>query len=258
MPPIPFLPGLVSITFRKLTANEVIDLAKKAGLAGIEWGGDIHVPHGQVGVAREVAHRTRDAGLACSAYGSYYRLGTPGPDAFPEILQTAVALGTRIIRVWPGSAGSAESDASTRDRVAADGRAIAAQAADAGLTIACEWHGNTLTDTADSAAALFGAVDHPSFQTYWQPPNKTPADACLENLESALPRLAGLHVFHWDEQTVDRRPLSEGASRWRQYLTRAAAAPATTEPRYAMLEFVRDDDPSQFFCDAETLKNWLA
>ena len=37
--------GLVSITFRKLTVEKIIELVKEAGLQGIEWGGDVHVPH---------------------------------------------------------------------------------------------------------------------------------------------------------------------------------------------------------------------
>jgi 3-dehydroshikimate dehydratase len=41
-------PGLVSVTFRKLTPVEVAGLVKKGGLKSIEWGGDIHVPHGDL------------------------------------------------------------------------------------------------------------------------------------------------------------------------------------------------------------------
>jgi hypothetical protein len=40
--------GLVSVTFRQLSAEEIIKLVVCAGLEGIEWGGDIHVPHGDL------------------------------------------------------------------------------------------------------------------------------------------------------------------------------------------------------------------
>ena len=40
--------GLVSITFRELNPLEIIRLVSKAGLDGIEWGGDVHVPHGDI------------------------------------------------------------------------------------------------------------------------------------------------------------------------------------------------------------------
>ena len=35
--------GLCSVTFRKKTAEEVVNIAKKAGIGYIEWGGDVHV-----------------------------------------------------------------------------------------------------------------------------------------------------------------------------------------------------------------------
>ena len=39
-------PGLCSITFRDLAVDDVVALAAEAGLAGIEWGADRHVPPG--------------------------------------------------------------------------------------------------------------------------------------------------------------------------------------------------------------------
>ncbi|MEL7086971.1 MAG: hypothetical protein AAGL98_00775 [Planctomycetota bacterium] len=65
------LPGLVSVTFRKLTPTQICELAADAGLQGIEWGGDVHVPAGDVGAAKAVAALTRARGLAVAAYGSY-------------------------------------------------------------------------------------------------------------------------------------------------------------------------------------------
>ncbi len=102
-------PGLVSITFRKLTPQDVVQLAARAGLEGIEWGGDIHVPHGDVAIARQTGKITRDAGLEVAAYGSYYRLGTDDGPLFPAVLDSAVALGADKIRVWAGNA-SADAD----------------------------------------------------------------------------------------------------------------------------------------------------
>ena len=99
-------PGLVSISFRKLSWQDTLSLAKTAGLEAIEWGGDVHVPHGDVALAREVGEATRAAGLEVAAYGSYYRLGEPAPD-FSDVLASAKALGAPIIRIWAGSYGPA-------------------------------------------------------------------------------------------------------------------------------------------------------
>jgi len=58
-----FKTGLVSITFRKLNTDEIIDLVQRSGLEGIEWGGDVHVPHGNIDNAQEVGRKTREAGI---------------------------------------------------------------------------------------------------------------------------------------------------------------------------------------------------
>ena len=44
--------GLTSVTFRQKTIDEIVALARKAQLDGIEWGGDVHVPAGDVQAAR--------------------------------------------------------------------------------------------------------------------------------------------------------------------------------------------------------------
>ncbi len=68
-------PGLVSVSFRSLTCEKIIEIAKKAGLRSVEWGGDIHVPAGDAAKAAEVYQKTADAGLTVAAYGSYFKLG---------------------------------------------------------------------------------------------------------------------------------------------------------------------------------------
>src|SRR2546421_12786695 len=70
------VPGLVSVTFRQLAPAAVVDLAVRAGLCGIEWGADVHVP--DVPAARRVASLTGDAGLVVACYGSYPRPGGGG------------------------------------------------------------------------------------------------------------------------------------------------------------------------------------
>ena len=155
--------GLVSITFRKLSPHTIIDLVTRAGLTGIEWGGDVHVPHGEIDVAREVAQMTRDAGLLVAAYGSYYRVGVSEADglAFERVLETAMALGAPTVRVWAGNRGSADADESYRAAVVDDARRIAVLAHAAGITVSFEYHRNTLTDTNASAHRLLEGGEPP-------------------------------------------------------------------------------------------------
>ena len=82
--------GLVSVTFRQKSVEEIAALTAEAGLSGVEWGGDVHVPPGDREAARRAARLTRQAGLEVLSYGSYYRC-QPGED-FTPVLESALAL----------------------------------------------------------------------------------------------------------------------------------------------------------------------
>ena len=56
-----FKNGLVSISFRDFSPEKIVKMCAKAGLDGIEWGGDIHVPHGNLQVAVAVREITAAA-----------------------------------------------------------------------------------------------------------------------------------------------------------------------------------------------------
>jgi 3-dehydroshikimate dehydratase len=253
--------GLVSITFRTLSPRAIIDLVTHADLAGIEWGGDVHVLHGEIRLAHEVARMTQEAGLLVAAYGSYNRVGVSEADglAFERVLEGAVALGAPTVRVWAGNRGSAEADQAYRAAVVDDARRIAVLAHAAGITVSFEYHRNTLTDTNASAHRLLEEVGHPNVRTYWQPPVAIPPAECLEGLDAVSGYLSNAHVFQWAATSAtaaaDRRPLAEGVEVWRQYLERIAA---TDRDHFAMIEFVRDDAPEQFLTDALVLSGWLA
>ncbi len=247
-------PGLVSVTFRKLSPKEIVDLAVKAELEAIEWGGDVHVVAGDVELAERVGAMTRDAGLEVASYGSYYRVGHEDQVPFEFVVETAVGLGAPTIRVWAGRKGSREGDDEYRRRVVRDSHRIADWASDSGVTLAYEFHGRTLTDTYESAVRLLRDVHHENLRCYWQPPHGLDAKECLGGLREVLPWLLNVHVFHWGGEPRKRLPLSSGADRWKQYLE---AIRSTGRDHYAMLEFVRDDSPKAMLEDAETLKGWL-
>ena len=249
-------PGLLSVTFRQLAVRQVIDLAAEAELAAIEWGGDVHVPHGDLHVAAETRRACDDRGLAVSAYGSYYRAGgVPTNPAIEAVLDTAVSLGAPVVRVWAGHRGSAEATPADRDAVVADLTRCCELAASRNLTVATEFHGGTLTDDVESCVDLLTAVNRPNLRTLWQPPNGTDPAASRAGLGRVLPWLSNVHVFHWWPDAAHRRPLAKGADRWPAYL---AAAAADGRERYASLEFVAGDDVGQFRRDAATLVGWLA
>ena len=95
-----FHTGLTSVTFRQKSAAQIAALAAEAGLEGIEWGGDVHVPPGDAAAAASAARLTREAGLRVTSYGSYYH-ALPQED-FAPVLRSAAALGAPVVRIWAG------------------------------------------------------------------------------------------------------------------------------------------------------------
>jgi sugar phosphate isomerase/epimerase len=248
------VPGLVSVTFRALEVGAVLEVAARAGLSSIEWGGDVHVPQGDLGTASAVGTATRDRGMEIVGYGSYVRAGRDGVDEFAAAARTAVALGAPRVRVWAGTAGSADTDLPGRAVVAAHLREYAGIAADHGLLVALEYHRNTLTDTAGSTLRLLSDVESPQVRCHWQPPVLATDAEAVAGLRQVLDHVDVVHVFSWTrEQTPVRLPLAARAALWGQVLK----VLATTGRRHdLLLEFVADDSPSRFAADATTLMTW--
>lgn len=250
------LTGLISVTFRQLQALEIIQLAKQAGLDGIEWAGDVHVPHGDLDQAQRVAQLTRDAGLSLTGYGSYYRVGHSESVglSFQSVLETALALGVPSVRVWAGNLSSAQADFSYRNWVVEECRRIARLAQDQELTVVAEYHDGTLMDTAASAVALLEEVNHPHFKSLWQQADPYIGDTNFNNLVAISPWLTNIHVNNLDPVTRQQHPLSEAMDQWKKYLRHSIGLAGE---RYALLEFVDRDSPEAFLCSANTLKEWL-
>jgi len=272
--------GLVSITFRQLSPEDIIQLCVDNQLDGIEWGGDVHVPPGNAAVAARVRSLTEQAGLGVAAYGSYYVLNgsaTNNKHTFDAVLDSAQALGAPLIRIWAGAKSSAQATAQDWADAIKDSRRLGDMAAAKGVKVAYEYHQGTLTDTNESAMKLLTEVAHPNVTSFWQPPNGADFEYCCEGLGNLLMsgRLTSIHAFHWWPGFKDRHPLAAGAARWQPYLSlvreydqTVAQNAAKEQPcprpdalvpeRYVCLEFVKNDDPENLVVDAKTLNQWLS
>jgi sugar phosphate isomerase/epimerase len=232
--------ALCSVSFRDRTAEEVVQLADEAGIAGIEWGADVHLPPGDELALRRVRRASAVAGLEIAAYGSYLKLGE-GLDQLDAVLDTACAVGAQLVRVWTGTVHA---------RVVDEAHAAVEKAAALGLHLGCEHHGGTWTDSAARTATLMQEV--PGLRTLWQPlPGMTAAErvAAVRLLE---PWLVHVHVFNWTDE-FERLPLAHALPEWSGYL--AAAAPSGA--RFAALEFVPDDSAESLMQEAQALHQLL-
>lgn len=245
-----FKTGLVTISFRALSPAQVVAIAATAGLEALEWGGDVHVPPTDPENARQVAAQTAAAGLVTAAYGSYYRLGQNADPAaaFAPVLETAGILGAPVIRVWGGTKGSADLTDADWDALVTEGRLLVAMAAEKGVTLSLECHGNTLTDDYRTALRYLEAV--PGMTMYWQPNQLRNEEYNQEAAAALAPYTTNLHVFHWS--ATARHPLSEGEAVWQQYLR-----PFTGADHGLLLEFMHDDKPESLNETAATLRRLI-
>ncbi len=250
--------GLASVTFRKIDPEQILELTIEAGLEAIEWGGDIHVPHGEVGRAQQVRKMTLDSGLKIASYGSYYKSlsNDHRNPCFRSVLETAIALGAPGIRVWAGTESSDDADIDYRTAIANDLREIGEIAQTNGVSINLEYHGNTLTDSNESATALIREINLPNVKLMWQPRYWEPTEHPVDDLQFILPYLGNIHVFHWNLRGTEivRHPLLKGKDMWRQCMAKVSKLNGN---HYALLEFVRNNSPDQFLNDAKTLKRLI-
>lgn len=239
--------SLISVTFRKKSVEEIVDIARKGGLAAIEWGGDKHVVPGDQNAISLAKKLCDENGLAVSAYGSYYRCNNS--EDFAPVLETALALGTKIIRVWAGGGfvHSSKCSPEYRAEITENLRKAVKMAEDAGCIVATECHPNTLTDCLSSHQQLL--ADVPGLYTYWQPFYDLTKEENLAYIMALGNKIVNVHIFNRDD-TNARTPLAAGVEKWSAYIP---ALREHTQAQSIGLEFVLNDTDEQYFADCETL-----
>ncbi len=241
--------GLVSISFRALSPEDIIRITRAAGLSCIEWGSDVHAPPSDPVRLAEIAKLTKEAGLFTSSYGTYFYLGRNTPDELTPYIEAAKILGTDTLRLWCGTKGYADYSEEEREALFADCRAVAEMAEAAGVVLCMECHNNTFTDCREGTRALMAAVSSPSFLMYWQPNQFRTHEENVAYAEEVASVTRHLHVFHWLGH--EKYPLSLGADRWAEYL------PIFGEGHCLLLEFMPDGRPETLLREAKTLKGWI-
>lgn len=253
------LTGIASVSFRGNTAEEIICAAKEAGLQGIEWGGDVHVPAGDVARAREVRRLTEEAGLRVTSYGTYYCIGGSDDPArdFSAVLQSAEALGVKIVRIWGGEKGSAKLTDDEFVALAKEAQLLCDLAAEKGMLVSLECHNDSVTDDYRAELRFFEAVNRPNLTTYWQPNQDRSEAYNFESIRALAKYITNVHVFHIrreDDGSITSFPLEEGSAIWHEYLALLGQEAA---PESALIEFVYDNRIETLAPTAKTLTDWV-
>lgn len=237
---------MTSVTFRGKTVAQVIAIATKANLKGIEWGSDVHVPVGDIAWAEKVGEMTRYAGLEVFSYGAYLNVGESG---FAEIAQTALALGCKTIRIWPPKPSTKNAVDTDFDNAITALKDISKIAKLYGVTVCMEWHNGRLNDCPESSLRMLKGVNEDNIRTYWQPIYTYPDN--IRHIEAMEGFIENVHVYNWIYgKPVIRLPLAANRQDWEKYIDALGY-------RNYILEFTADDSDENFLADAKTLKELL-
>jgi len=164
--------GLCTIAFSELPLAEVLDLAAEHRFDGVEiWGKEPHIPDEyDQSYVRSIPHMARERGLDIISFGSYV---DPLMEDYRKHWDIAFRitedLETKTMRVWSRGGSSKDTTSTDKAEIISRLRDMSIEAAERGVTLATEMHGNNFTDTAATNLELLTAVDHPNLKTYYQP-----------------------------------------------------------------------------------------
>ncbi|MBW7998092.1 MAG: sugar phosphate isomerase/epimerase [Candidatus Glassbacteria bacterium] len=213
--------GLCTIAFQELPFQEVLQLAHDAGIDGIEpWGKPDHLPLTRTD---DEVRQARDAieaqGLEVSHYGCYVRLGedlerekvsqVQKEANMARAVQITKLLGTDICRIWAGNKDSELLGEDDWERMVGDGNKFCALAEDAGITLAIEMHGNSVTNKAAAAVELLERVGSPALKLNYQILNNS--EDPYERARTAGPHVVMVHAQNTPMQGRGQALICEGA-----------------------------------------------
>lgn len=242
--------GLVSISFRKLSPEEVVQAMVNAGLKYVEWGSDVHAPCTDTERLEQIVALQEKYGVTCCSYGTYFRLGVTPIEELPDYIRAAKRLGTTILRLWAGRKSPDKFTPEEKEELFDQCRQAAKLAEEAGVTLCMECHRNTYTETQEGALELMQAVNSPAFRMYWQPSQALTIEGNVEYIRLLKPYIDHLHVFHWANEV--HYPLSVGEENWKAYF------PEFSGDRGALLEFMPDNRVESLPTEADTLRRIIA
>ncbi len=240
--------GLCTIAYKKLSVDEILGIASRAGAEGIElWGQPPHVAypidHSEL---EGIASKAKALGMGVCAFGSYFRPGTNV--VFNDVtvttenqIEATRALGAKIIRVW---AGNKEYDIATKEEreiVYAGIREIADLGAKHDIVTVIERHSGTLTHGWAAPEEVLKEIDHPAVFLNYQAVSPASAEELAERSVSdyytLLPCSKHAHLnnrIETGEGSMQRTLLDRGII---DYGELGAAARKAGFDGYCMLEF---------------------
>ena len=205
--------GLTSVTFNKLSAEEIVEYCKKSGVDTIEWGSEVHLPEGDEEKAKSVKALCDKEGIKISSYGSYYRCGTyENPEEeFAKYLTVAKIIGAPKIRIWVGTKEYKDASEEYYNSIIAELKMMCEMAKKENIHIGCEFHEGTLTGKRESSLKVIKDVGYDNFGMYFQHDFFESDEENYQTLRDFIPTLKNVHVYNVTTE-YKRYSLAEGNS----------------------------------------------
>lgn len=196
--------GFTSTSFRQIKSlQKIVDIAVRAEIDCIEWGGDIHVR--SIENARNAKYLCQKANIRINSYASYYRVGSKNSGEWKKICEIANIMGAKSVRVWLGKSDSEKTDELTYREIVEDAKNICAVASEYNLIVCPECHDNTYNNNTDAFLKIKNDVACGNFKTYFQSRYKRLAFD-LDRIERTLPYIETVHISY-SEQSREQFPL---------------------------------------------------
>ena len=172
-------------------------------------------------------------------------------DDFEEYAKTAYLLKAKNIRVRAKRKWSKEFTKNEYEGFLIQLKKCAKIASKYNLNICFENHRKSFTDNRYSTLMLMKEMKNNNVFTYWQPQAYENESQRAETIKFLEKYIKSVHVFNRDEN-FNRFPLANAKNEWKKYIRYLGK-----DVNY-LLEFVKDDDLTQFYEDANCLKKLLA
>lgn len=173
-----------------LSPEEVAALAAEYGIRAIEWHA-AHVPPVDLAQARAVRDSMRRHGLKSCSFVPDWRVGDR---SFATVLNVAVSLNAKSVRVAVGHLASAETRESERVTLVQTLRDECSLARRAGMTVVVEVRPQTLADSHRARLRLLRQVGHSNLRADWQPSATQGSEDRHDDLIEILPVLGDFRL----------------------------------------------------------------
>ena len=239
--------GLCSVTFRKKSAEEVVSIAKKAGIGFIEWGGDVHVK--SLEDAKKVKALCDNAGIKICSYGSYCNSLVPDEEKWIEACKIAKKMNADSIRIWLGKRNSQDTSHEDYVCILENTKKMCDIAKEYSLFVCPECHDNTFNNDTNAILRFIGDLKKDNFRTYFQS-RYFRMEYDLDRIERTYPYIKDVHISYRDlkrEQLFRKKNKNYLDTLLKRLMKKGFDG-------IVMIEFVSGAKEKSFFNDTEKLK----